>query len=154
MVSKSVRKWIALGLVGALAPIAGALSQEAQGQEGAPPVPQYPVPLEVTLRAPSEAEDVIALIADGVQAIAAAVDETAADEAPTSEYYIGIALGELPAVAKTQLKLEHGVVIDEVLPDSPAAKAEFKPQDILIRVGEAKVEQPADIVKAVEEAKD
>jgi membrane-associated protease RseP (regulator of RpoE activity) len=102
----------------------------------------------VTLQAAPEGqpEDVIALIADEAQA--------AVEEASTSEYYIGIALGELPEVAKKQLKLEHGLVVDDILPDSPAAKAEFKQHDVLVRVGELVLAQPADILKAVDEAKD
>jgi len=80
--------------------------------------------------------------------------QVAVEEAPTSEYYIGIALGELPEVAKKQLKLEHGLVVDDVLPDSPAARAEFKQHDVLVRAGELVFDQPTDILKAVDEAKD
>ncbi|MCI0357201.1 MAG: PDZ domain-containing protein [Planctomycetaceae bacterium] len=151
MLSKSFHTWIALGLIGAFAPAASALGQEATSQVELPGAAPGAAPLEVTLRAPvgGEVADAIALIVDGAQAVAGAIDE-----APTGEYYIGISLGELPAVARAQLKLEHGVVVDDVIEGSPAAKADFKPHDILIRVGESKIEQPADIVKAVEEAKD
>ena len=121
MVSKLVRKWIALSLVGAAAPITSAL-----GQAAAPvPAPPNVVPVQV-----------------------------AVEEAPTSEYWIGIALGELPEVAKKQLKLEHGLVVDDVLEGSPAAKAEFKQHDVLVRAGELVLDQPTDILKAVDEAKD
>lgn len=144
---KSFRKWIALGLVGVAAPITSAWSQEAT------PVPTPPdaTPLRLTLKNASEGETkgVLALIADVAQ------DATASgEELPSSDYYIGIALGELPEVAKTHLKLEHGLVIDDVIADSPAAKAEFKVQDILIRADEKDITQPADIIKAVDEAKE
>jgi len=144
MVSKLVRKWIALGFCGAVAPVASAL-----GQAAAPvPAPPIAVPVRATLKAPADgqAKDVFAFIADGAQ--------VAVEEAPTSEYWIGIALGELPEVAKKQLKLEHGLVVDDVLPDSPAAKAEFKQHDVLVRAGELVLDQPTDILKAVDEAKD
>jgi membrane-associated protease RseP (regulator of RpoE activity) len=146
MVSKQVRKWIALGMVGVFAPVAGAFGQGEAPQSAPPNV----VPLRVTLRSPAEGEagGVLALISEGAQ------EATKVEEVPTGDYYIGIALGELPEVAKRQLHLEHGLVVDDVLPDSPAAKAEFKPQDVLIRVGEQKLEQPADILKAVNESKD
>jgi len=144
MVCKLVRKWIALGFCVAVAPVASAL-----GQEAAPvPAPPIAVPVRATLKAPADgqAKDVFALIADGAQ--------VAVEEAPTSEYWIGIALGELPEVAKKQLKLEHGLVVDDVLEGSPAAKAEFKQHDVLVRAGELVLDQPTDILKAVDEAKE
>jgi hypothetical protein len=148
MVSKLVRKWIALGLLGATAPLAGALGQEAAPE----PAPPIAVPTEIVLQeSPQErADNIFAFFGDLAQAGVAAVDEAP----PHSEYYIGIALGELPEVVKTQFKLEHGLVVDDVIEGSPAAKAEFKVQDILIRAGETKIEKPADILKAVDEAKD
>lgn len=144
---KSFRKWIALGLVGVAAPITSARSQEAT------PVPAPPsaAPFRLTLKTAGEGEakGVLALIADDAQGATAKVEEV-----PTSEYYIGIALGELPEVAKTHLKLEHGLVIDDVIADSPAAKADFKVQDILIRADEKDIAQPADIIQAVDDAKE
>jgi hypothetical protein len=148
MVSKLFRKWIALSLVGAIVPLASGLGQD----ESPPAAPAVAEPIEVVLQAQSpgtsQAPNVITLITDAVQ------EGAKVEQAPTSEYYLGIALGELPEVAKKQLKLEHGLVVDEVLPDSPAAKAEFKSQDILIRAGDTKLAEPADILKAVDEAKD
>jgi hypothetical protein len=148
MVSKRVRKWIALGLFGALAPTAVALGQEAAPE----PAPPSAAPTEILLQEspPERADNVFAFFGALTQAAGAAEDEAP----PQSDYYIGIALGELPEEAKTQYKLEHGLVVDDVIEGSPAAKAEFKSQDILIRAGETKIEKPADILKAVDEAKD
>jgi hypothetical protein len=73
---------------------------------------------------------------------------------PLGEYWIGIGLGELPDVAKKQLSLEHGLVVEDVYPDSPAAKAEFKQHDILLKAGDKQLQEPADIQNAVEEAKE
>ena len=152
MVTPSIRKWIALGLVGAQRQ-----SSVSSGKKRCLRPRRATEPIELTLRAPDAGEvgEVIALIADGVQAVAQVVEEVqSVDEAQPSEYYIGIALGELPAVVKAQLKLDHGLVVDDVFADSPAAKAEFKAQDILLRADEKNVQQPADIMKAVDEAKD
>jgi hypothetical protein len=129
MVSKAIRKGVVLGLMVAAAPLAAAYGQEAAAPEA--------VPARTSLA--QATEDIYALITD---------------QTPLSEYWIGIALGELPEVAKKQLKLEHGLVVDDVLPDSPAAKAEFKQHDVLVRADDKPLNEPADILKAVNEAKD
>ena len=153
MVSNTVRKWIALALAGAVAPVASALGQGAAPAGSPEAAPQIALPVEITLQAKSpdggQTDDVVALVNEAVQELT-----TEVQEAPPSEYYIGIALGELPELVKTQLKLEYGLVVEDVLPDSPAAKAEFKRQDILIRADDAKLAEPADILKAVGQAKD
>ena len=48
--------------------------------------------MEVQAAPEAKAEEVLALITDGAQT----GEGTAADELPTSDYFIGIALGELP----------------------------------------------------------
>jgi hypothetical protein len=71
------------------------------------------------------------------------------------KYWIGIVLGELPELARKQLQLEYGLVVEDVVPDSPAAKAEFKQHDVLLRAGEKQLlKQPADILQAVEAAEE
>jgi hypothetical protein len=71
------------------------------------------------------------------------------------KYWIGIILGELPELARKQLQLEYGIVVEDVVPDSPAAKAEFKAHDVLLRAGEKQLlKQPADILQAVEAAEE
>jgi hypothetical protein len=78
----------------------------------------------------------------------------ALEAAPASEYWIGIGLGELVDIVKEQLGLEHGLLVDDVLPDSPALAAGFKKNDILVKVGDKALADPLDLVKAVEEAKE
>ncbi|MEX2173021.1 MAG: PDZ domain-containing protein [Pirellulaceae bacterium] len=70
------------------------------------------------------------------------------------EYWIGIVLGELPPIAKAQLGLEHGLVVEEVVPDSPAAKAGFKALDVIVKADEKVLKEPADILRAVDAAKE
>jgi membrane-associated protease RseP (regulator of RpoE activity) len=75
-------------------------------------------------------------------------------EAPASKYWIGIGLGELNEIVKEQLGLEHGLVVDDVMPDSPALAAGFKKNDILVKVGDKALQGPAELVAAVEEAQE
>jgi hypothetical protein len=124
--------WMQTALAGLLAAgllVPAASGQVASGQEAAPPLPANVVPLRVTLQ------------------------ETG-DQPRPSDYWIGIALGELPALAKQQLNLEHGLVVEDVLPDSPAAKALVQQYDVLVLAGEKELREPSDILKAVEEAKE
>jgi S1-C subfamily serine protease len=62
--------------------------------------------------------------------------------------------GELSDIVKEQLGLEHGLLVDNVFPESPAIKAGFKKNDILVKVGDQPLKEAADLVKAVEEAKE
>jgi hypothetical protein len=144
MLSHCFRRWTALGLA-ALAPLVA--RAQARAQENSPD--RQPAIAHLRLALEDNPQGLYAFIADETTP-----GEEAVEVAPVGEYWIGIALGELPPVAKKQLNLEHGLVVEEVLPDSPAAKAEFKPHDVLIRAGEAALDQPADILKAVDEAKD
>lgn len=74
---------------------------------------------------------------------------TLAAEKP-SEYWLGIALGELPEVAQQQLGLDGGLVVADVMDDSPAAKAEFKKHDILIKADDKPLKSPPDLLKVVD----
>jgi hypothetical protein len=75
-------------------------------------------------------------------------------ESPQSEYWLGLALERLPEVAKQQLGIEYGLVVADVSEDGPAAKAEVKKYDILIKASDTPVREPKDLVKVVDEAKD
>ena len=74
------------------------------------------------------------------------------DAALPSEYWLGIALGELPEVVKQQLGIENGLVVADVMEDSPAAKT-VKKHDILLKAGEAELKEPSDLIKVVDAAK-
>lgn len=80
----------------------------------------------------------------------AAPDESAA--AP--DYWIGVQLEPLPEIVTSQLKLERGMVVVQVFDNSPAAKAEFKVNDIILRAGERDIKEPQDLISAVNEAKE
>ncbi|MDX1946400.1 MAG: PDZ domain-containing protein [Pirellulaceae bacterium] len=83
-------------------------------------------------------------------------EETVADEAEAGagEYWIGLELGELTELVKEQLGLKQGLVIENVVPDSPAAKAGLKPHDILTKAGDMPLAAHVDLMKVVNESKD
>jgi hypothetical protein len=60
----------------------------------------------------------------------------------------------MPELVKSQLRLERGMVVVQVFDDSPAAKAEFKVNDIILRAGDKDIVQPEDLIHVVGEAKD
>src|SRR5438067_4151687 len=70
--------------------------------------------------------------------------------APQSDYWLGVQVAALPEVAKKQLAIEDGLAVEEVTPGSPAAKAEIKKYDILVKAGDVPLKNIADLVKAVD----
>ena len=94
--------------------------------------------------------------ADGEkQAPAAAPAEAAAKQAESAAgYWLGILGAPADTLLKTHLKLDAGVVVEQVLPDSPAAKAGIRENDILLRFGDVKLTDVECLVKAVTENQD
>ena len=91
------------------------------------------------------AGDVLAVrLADGTQA---QVEEL-------GKYWIGVQINEVSPALRSQLNLEEGrgVLIGEVLPESPASKAGVKQYDILLAIGDQKVDRNEDVLSAVKEA--
>ena len=81
------------------------------------------------------------------------LDDKESEASADGEYWLGIGLSPLPELARQQLGLEGGLVVEDVAAESPAAKAEIKRLDILIKAGEASLKEPADLVKSVEKIK-
>jgi len=81
-------------------------------------------------------------------------DDDKGEEAARSQYWLGLSLAPLPSFVKAQLDIEEGVVVQSVKPESPAAKADIKKHDILIKAGQISLKDPDDMTKALEEAKD
>lgn len=69
-------------------------------------------------------------------------------------YWIGVSLRETDPTLLAHLKLEFGVLVGEVIADSPAAKAGLKPLDVITHAGEAEIKSGEDLLKAVGAAKD
>jgi hypothetical protein len=70
------------------------------------------------------------------------------------DHWIGVLCQPAGEVVKSQLKLDHGLVVERVVPDSPAAKAGIEPHDILLSFGETKLAEVVDLVEAVKAAQD
>jgi len=72
------------------------------------------------------------------------------------EYWIGVAVYVPEEEAlRTQLKLpkDQGLVVERVVPDSPAAKAGIERLDVLLSVGDKPLKEVQDLIDAVEAAK-
>lgn len=78
----------------------------------------------------------------------------AGEGAPTSKYWIGVMCQPVDEPLRAHLKLDDGagVIVGEVVPDSPAAKANLKKYDIIVSVGDAKVSDAVALMKAVDGA--
>lgn len=65
-------------------------------------------------------------------------------------YRLGLRLAPVPRPLNEQLDLKgEGMVIVRVEPDSPAAKAGFKENDVLLSAGEKSIKSPGDLSEAV-----
>ena len=98
--------------------------------------------------------DVRAATPDGKEDVVVRLvqEQPPAEEAP-SLYWIGVQLsGPLPEVVKQQLGLEQGLIVGEVVKDSPAEKAGLKSSDILVKADDTMLREPADLMKAVSAA--
>ena len=74
------------------------------------------------------------------------------EEVPQSEYWLGVQIAALPEVVKRQLAVEHGLAVEEVSPDSPAAKAEIKKFDILVKADDKPLKEHGDLLKVVNDS--
>jgi len=75
-------------------------------------------------------------------------------EASAGSYWLGVLCAPVDALLKTHLELDAGVVVEQVVPDSPAAKAGIRENDILLRFGDVKLTDVECLVKAVTENQD
>ncbi len=81
----------------------------------------------------------------------------AGDEAPTpSPYWIGLMGGEISPELRAQLDIpeNQGVVVRDVVPDSPAAKAGLKQYDVLLRANDDDLGDMSQLVDLVKTAGD
>lgn len=78
------------------------------------------------------------------------VQNEAGEAEESDERWIGVHVSELPAILRKHLKLEHGVLAEAVLPDTPAAKAGIDQGDVLLAVEGKEIERPEDVRDAIE----
>ena len=76
---------------------------------------------------------------------------TAAGE---GKYWLGVGLGEVSDALKSHLDLQGGVIVQHVVPDSPADKAGIKAHDILLKFGEQDLGRMQDLLKSVRQNED
>ena len=77
-----------------------------------------------------------------------------AADASLGSYWLGVLCMPVDELLKTHLKIEAGVVVEQVVPDSPAAKAGVRENDILLKFGDVKVMDVESLMKCVAENKD
>ncbi len=72
------------------------------------------------------------------------------------DYWIGVALAPVKEEMRKELKLAdgQGFVVQDVVPDGPAAKAGIKPNDILLKVADKPIMKLEDLSGAIREAKE
>jgi hypothetical protein len=77
------------------------------------------------------------------------------DVVKPGEYWLGIICTPLEdELLQAQLDIQHGVVVKEVVQDSPAAKAGLQPQDILLQVGDQPLTDLKVLVETTEKSKE
>ena len=76
--------------------------------------------------------------------------------AETSQYWLGIQCFSIQPALQTQLGLpeRQGLLVEIVVPGSPAAKAGLVRHDILLRAGDKPLAEPRDLAEVVEATKD
>ena len=153
------RSWIrslSLSAVAGLVLVSAAAAQDATGPADilvlTPPSGDVLVPAPVAVPATEGGLFAFAQANAVPVEVHARLQET--ETAPASEYWIGVQLEPLPELIVSHLKLERGMVVVQVFEGSPAAKAEFKVNDIILRAAGTDVKEPGDLISAVSEAKD
>jgi hypothetical protein len=72
------------------------------------------------------------------------------------DHWIGLRCDSLDADRRAELKLgdDQGLIVQQVLPESPAAKAGIKDGDVLVSAKDKDLTEPKDLVDVVADAKD
>ena len=81
-------------------------------------------------------------------------EAAAATADSAARYWLGILGVPADAPLKTHLKLAAGVVVEQVVPDSPAAKAGIRENDILLKFGDVQLTDVESLMKVVAENED
>ena len=87
----------------------------------------------------------------------AIVDKTLVDDTARSKRrWIGVACGDVTEMMRAHIQLPEGagLMVEQVLPDSPAESAGLLKYDILVKIGDQPLESVNDLVQAIEQAGD
>lgn len=73
-----------------------------------------------------------------------------------SDYWLGIECYPVTPALRAQLNLPEGqgLVVEQVLPEGPAAGAGLKAHDVLLRAGDKVLKDVADLIQAIDASKD
>jgi len=73
-----------------------------------------------------------------------------------SDYWLGVDCRPVPPVLRAHLKLpeDRGLVVQQVMPDSPAAAAGIEPYDVLVKADGEPLGKLQDLIDAVDASKD
>lgn len=74
--------------------------------------------------------------------------------APLSAFWVGVGVEPVSELLATHLGLDYGLVADLVSDNSPASKAGVEVYDVLLKFNGAELRSVADLIQAVEKAKD
>lgn len=87
---------------------------------------------------------------DGLRA---RINWAADEQRQADEYWIGIGGKSVDAALAAHLGLDEneGVIVNDVVENSPAAKGDLKKHDVIVKIGDAKISGIADVQKAVKE---
>jgi hypothetical protein len=157
---------VGLGFLGLLLPVAGVAAAEDEANKevsGTIQVQSSDGKTEIktgTLRLNGKTIDVggketIKLIVDEGSGSASATAGTAV-HSESSGYWIGAGCRPVPDALRAQLELPkgQGLVVEQLAPDGPAAKAGVQAFDVLFTANDTPLGEPSDLVKAVDAAKD
>jgi len=95
--------------------------------------------------------------AERAKEAAEAARQTAEGAIQPSEYWIGVATSDelINETVRAQLGLEmdEGIAVLSVRPDSPAAQAGLRENDVLVQAGERRLRNIQDLIRAVDDSK-
>jgi hypothetical protein len=83
-----------------------------------------------------------------------AATSVAAETGPTEEYWVGVHLSELGGPLRAQLNLpaDKGVLVEDLVPGGPAAKAGIQRYDVLLKAADKPVRSVRDVLAVVQQA--
>jgi membrane-associated protease RseP (regulator of RpoE activity) len=91
-------------------------------------------------------------VTDGLRYLAVAAKEK--EEPKLGEYWVGMEVTQPSDDERKKLEIpaDHGIVVQQVVPDSPAAKAGLKVGDVLLAAGDKPLKELTDALEAIRTA--
>ena len=106
--------------------------------------------LAITLAAALALPQAVPVLAADITAAPAASTQT---QAPVTRGYLGVTIDRLPEPVRAQLPeaipREQGLLVEQVMQDSPAARAGLQPFDILLQYNDQKLFSPEQLTRLV-----